>query len=110
MIESEARYAVLETIPGYTLRVPLGIMIVHDIEAEINEVYTAIHYLPTQDEKGFPLGAVSAHEGRAGLDLAKKISEFYKQLCQKTELSISEQMQKTYLRSILSPLSQKDKQ
>src|SRR3989344_7484336 len=100
MIESEARYAVLETIPGYTLRVPLGIMIVHDIEAEINEVYTAIHYLPTPDEKGFPLGAVSAHEGRAGLDLAKKISEFYKQLCQKTELSISEQMQKTYLRSI----------
>ncbi len=91
MIDSDARYAILEQIPGYTLKVPLGIIIIHDLEDEINEAYTALHYFPTQDDKGLSLGAVSRREEEACEGLAQKISDFYTHCARKQSFpSVSE--------------------
>lgn len=104
-IETSAYYRILEQnkIPGYRTKVPLGVIVINDFEDEINDVYTAMIYLPMVREDAFTLHSGAHREERAALqDLGEKISQFYIALCSDPQLSQDQKLFKSYLDSVLT--------
>ena len=102
-VEYTAYHRQLPQIPGYELRVPVGVIVINNFLEEVHDSYTAILPLPAAEEVSFISGisVTSTPENAALKGLGGKVADFYQKLKSKTELSTLETLQKNYLESIM---------